>query len=323
VDTAKKQREAIDLPENVYSQVEIGLRATALLARRHSDVVYGSISAATSRALDQQTLAPPEAYWLALSVLPEAPSDDAISKELAAVDEAVRDSVRGSGAPPRIVSQENARHIDRVAADRIGGGVYKGNTSFLHQIRADNAGQSRANLHAALDILGSAWPEARAEVSLLADRIILIESNDLTASHDHMFGVVLAGTDATRTVQSSVEVLLHEIGHHSLFLRVWRRDYLLNPTDMARHPLRPDARPLSGLLQAAYVLARMSMGLSRCVAVAATPDRPAFRDMLAIDLEKLSATLDALDEHARWTDIGAELRDELRAVADRLLASSR
>lgn len=108
-------------------------------------------------------------------------------------------------------------------------------------------------------------------------------------------------------------MLLHECGHHSLFLRTLFARHLQNPRDPASHPLRPDPRPVEGALHAAFALARITVGLRRL--------RRRFGDdgsiggRLRRNVDKLDATLVTLDEVAVWTPIGMRLFEDLERVA--------
>lgn len=148
----------------------------------------------------------------------------------------------------------------------------------------------------------------RVSAAIAVENVLLIRSfvhvvGDLnSASFEDAFGAVLVGRDACVSITAAFEMLLHEGGHHSLYLREAFDPFLNNRDALAHHPLRNDERPLRGVMHAAHALARMSLGLSRlCADSDAPPDAFVRRDAAIADLEK---TLDVLLEKAERTTLG-------------------
>jgi hypothetical protein len=115
-----------------------------------------------------------------------------------------------------------------------------------------------------LAVLGRIWPEARAETDELVRQIILADVLGLrSCSLLPTFGAVFVGEKTLPDLPAAVEMLLHETGHHSLFMRTAFAKHVENGTEITAHPLRSDPRPLEGAVHALFALTRMVDGLRR------------------------------------------------------------
>jgi hypothetical protein len=181
-----------------------------------------------------------------------------------------------------------------------------------------------SNMQRALDILPMASAAAGVETTVLIREVVMLAETDLTASHDQLFGVVIAGELFCLTVPGSVEALLHETGHHRMFLLEIQRDFVTNPDLMVRHPLRPDPRPIKGTLHAAYVLARMSLGMT-ALQTWALEHEPSMvgeaKERAQLNRDRLVATCRTLSDNAEWTEAGRQLFSKLDRVAEQRLGS--
>ncbi|MDC0772857.1 aKG-HExxH-type peptide beta-hydroxylase [Streptomyces sp. HD] len=179
---------------------------------------------------------------------------------------------------------------------------------------------------AAVTVLRRVWPEAAVELSLLVRAVVYVDGGAFrSATLLRNYGAVFAGVGYLTSVPAAFETLLHETGHHSLYLRQAFERFITNGDDLVTHALRPDPRPLSGTLHAAHVLTRMATGLDRWYSVldeAEVEVREEVRERRDDALTRLHATLEVLKTSARWTDPGtayfANLLQRERELTERL-----
>jgi hypothetical protein len=163
--------------------------------------------------------------------------------------------------------------------------------------------RSRAKVEQALAVLRRLWPEAAYESHLLVRAIVYVDSELFrSATLNAAFGAIYAGRSSLTSVPAAFEMLLHETGHHALYLRTFFDRLVTNGTHLASHPLRPDPRPISGVLHSAHVLARMATGLTRWAQESGAPQETGERADQAV--ERLAQSLDVLEHEARWTERG-------------------
>ncbi|MET7919222.1 HEXXH motif-containing putative peptide modification protein [Streptomyces avermitilis] len=179
-----------------------------------------------------------------------------------------------------------------------------------------------AHLEAARQTLRRVWPEAALETDLLIRVIVYVQGGAFrSATLRQTFGAVYLGTSSVESTPAAFEALLHETGHHALYLRNFFAAFVTNGDVMISHPLRPDPRPVTGAVHAAHVLARMAYGLTRWAAEpAAPPEVTARRDDA---LRRLRGTIEALEPAAEWTDEGRRYFDGLLQWEKELTAAHR
>lgn len=155
----------------------------------------------------------------------------------------------------------------------------------------------------AAGILARVWPQAAVELDALVRVVVYVEGAGFrSATLRGSFGAVYAGTGFLDGVPACFEMLLHEAGHHSLYLRNAFQVFVTNAAEVASHPLRPDPRPIGGIVHAAHVLCRMTTGLAKW---SREPDAPAEARARRDDaFDRFSRTLGVLRERARWTPAG-------------------
>lgn len=155
----------------------------------------------------------------------------------------------------------------------------------------------------AFRMLWEIWPQAATENHLLVRSLLYVEGGDFqSATFEDAFGAMMVGVAYVETLAGAVEMLLHEGGHHSLFLRNVFVPFVTNPSDLVHHPLRRDPRPIKGAVHAAHSLGRMATGLARWCAGGGAPEE-AFRrrDNCAANFR---TTLSVLADYAAWTPAG-------------------
>ncbi|MET8615581.1 MULTISPECIES: aKG-HExxH-type peptide beta-hydroxylase [Streptomyces] len=167
-----------------------------------------------------------------------------------------------------------------------------------------------AHLAAARATLRRVWPEAALEMDLLIRVIVHVQGGAFrSATLRPTFGAIYLGSSSIASTPAAFEALLHETGHHALYLRNFFATLVTNGDLMISHPLRPDPRPVSGAVHAAHVLARMAHGLARWAAEPTAPAEVATRRDDA--LRRLRGTIEALEPAAEWTDDGRRYFDDL------------
>ena len=182
------------------------------------------------------------------------------------------------------------------------------------------AQNSRPHVDQAVNVLARVWPEAAQEFRTLVQSIVYVDGAVFrSATVQQTFGAIYAAPLALGSVAAAFETLLHETGHHALYLRNSFAPFVLNGSALASHPLRPDPRPIFGVLHSAHVLARMATGLHRWTLDAGAPDEAHQRRGEA--LKNLSQSLDILGREAEWTTQGMDYFDDLRACEDSLKAA--
>lgn len=160
------------------------------------------------------------------------------------------------------------------------------------------------NFREAASILRRVWPAAAFEYALLIRAIVFIEGDGWfrSATVPDTFGTIYVSVGSAASTPAAFETILHETGHHSLYLRNMFQEFVTNGDKLVSHALRPDPRPIRGTLHAAHVLTRMAVGFTRWCK---NSDAPADADVRRDDaILGLGASLGVLEEHAEWTPPG-------------------
>jgi HEXXH motif-containing protein len=175
-------------------------------------------------------------------------------------------------------------------------------------------------LRAALDAVAEVMPALAEEMDLLLRRVVPVgwhEEMHLSASYREAVGTVYMTLHPDPLTMAAA--LIHEFQHNKLNLASHLDPLLEN----AFHPLypspvRPDPRPLWGILMAAHAFLPVAAFYRRLAAEKHPLSRRGGFDqeLETIDLKNREA-MDVLREHARWTPLGAGLMGELDRL-DRL-----
>ena len=112
-----------------------------------------------------------------------------------------------------------------------------------------------------------------------------------------------------------VQALAHESGHNLLF-GLCADGPLVENDDEERYasPLRPDPRPMDGLVHATYVSARMHQAMVRLRRSGAlSRDQEAAADAAAADNRRAFLEgMHTIDRHAKLTELGAAVMSGAR-----------
>jgi hypothetical protein len=167
------------------------------------------------------------------------------------------------------------------------------------------------SLRLARQALSSSWPEAWAEHNTLVQYLVFARGPLRSATIQSTFGAVYAEVEEASDPLRMFELILHESAHHSLALREQFTRFIDNPDAVGAHALRPDPRPLRGVLHAAFVMCRISEGLSRYQRVHPSGgplDGCPVAERRRFAHDSLREALTVLDGTALWTNDGRALR---------------
>lgn len=178
----------------------------------------------------------------------------------------------------------------------------------------------RTALGLARQALAACWPEAWAEHNTLVSYLVFARGPLRSATVQSTYGTVYAEVEEAGDPLRMYELLLHETAHHSLALREQFTRFIANPEAVGTHALRPDPRPLRGVLHAAFVMCRIAEGFRRYLDVhpqGGPLDGCPVEERRRFALDSLDDALTLLDDTARWTDDGRALRASMGACLAR------
>lgn len=170
------------------------------------------------------------------------------------------------------------------------------------------------HLASALALIARVHPGLRDEIDLFVQQVVPVGYHDerhLSASYREAIGTVYLSLHPSR--MTMVEAIVHEHSHNKLNALL-ELDPLLEDAfaPVHRSPVRPDPRPLHGVLLAVHAFVPVAHLYERLIerahpeaAVPGFDDR--FRRIVRSNEEGLSTLL----EHGRWTAVGEGVRDEL------------
>jgi HEXXH motif-containing protein len=165
-------------------------------------------------------------------------------------------------------------------------------------------------LRTALRIVGAHLPDLRAEMDLYVQQIVPVgfyADKHLSASYREAIGTLYLSLHPNPLTM--VEALVHEFQHNKLNALLESDRVLENGQEpLYRSPVRPDARPLHGVLLAVHAFVPVALLYQRMIAAgdARASDRR-LREIARINREGT----DVLRAHAHPTPVGKALLDEL------------
>lgn len=163
-------------------------------------------------------------------------------------------------------------------------------------------------------LMRQVWPEAANEVDELIRYLVVADGDSLlSGSLMTTFGAIYVNTRLAVDFLALYETLIHETGHHSLIARLGLDTFLRNPNVGGQSPLRPDVRPLSGILQASFVLIRQLDGFHRALPLLTGRDLERATLRLPAWRRRLHSGLEVLEEHGEWTPRGEALLQSMLA----------
>jgi HEXXH motif-containing protein len=175
----------------------------------------------------------------------------------------------------------------------------------------------RASLDEAFALVEAHLPALFAEMGLMLHEVIPVgwhAERHLSASYREAIGTAWLTLHPNRMTMA--EALVHEFQHNKINAASYSADFLENPFHPRYpSPVRPDPRPLWGILLAVHAFLPVA-ALYRRMRAARHPwsARPDFaRRLSEIDLKNHEG-MEMLRAHAKWTPAGRALMDELEAL---------
>lgn len=168
--------------------------------------------------------------------------------------------------------------------------------------------------------IASADPALGGELSALVREVVFAENGGRAPGFDgatafYLWGASVLNVELADDPRRLAEALVHEAAHTRLLGETSGRPLVDNPADERfASPLRPDPRPMEGIVHANYVVARLHYLAGRLFS----------GEHRATRLAENRALFEASDEtvmaHARFTPEGARIyaaaRDYMRAAGD-------
>lgn len=174
--------------------------------------------------------------------------------------------------------------------------------------------ESRAQWKRAEESLAHSWPEMLDLYRHLVTHVVWVESEEFWSSSSQVaLGLLYVCPKDDWSLAHFIETIVHETAHIELRLHQWLDPMITNSEQRAPSPLRPDPRPLNGVLHSVFVLSRTTEALQRFAdSVEDGVDREAALGLLSSFRRKFLDGLDTLAQHARWTEKGRDLFEELK-----------
>lgn len=222
--------------------------------------------------------------------------------------------------PPRIVSPLASGEGYHVIEDDILFALVDNNPLAMHEAHPDKGGNAidlggravdawLASLRGALALVAAHLPALRAEMSLYVQQIVPVgffEDRHLSASYREAIGTLYLSLHPSP--MTMVEAMIHEFQHNKLNALFESDDVLENAHEpLYPSPVRPDPRPLHGVLLAVHAFLPVARLYESMIAGGATGLDARLRDIVRINREGT----DVLLANARPTPVGGGLLDEL------------
>ena len=182
---------------------------------------------------------------------------------------------------------------------------------------ADLAQNARRLLSEAFALIDAGNPELSGEVRVLLREIVLaVGSENIKGlrfdgiSAFMLWGGVVLNVGGYKTALDMVQALAHESGHNLLF-GLCAHGPLHENDDRERYPspLRPDERPMDGIVHATYVTARMHQAVQRLLMRGALSQTqiPQAEQANTENAKWFASGMQTIDRHARLTPLGREV----------------
>ena len=181
----------------------------------------------------------------------------------------------------------------------------------------DTLAQARASLGAVVEWIATADPRLGGEVAALVREVVFAANGGHGPNFDgattfYLWGATILNVDVASDRRHLAEALVHEAAHCRLLGETSGRPLVSNPLDERyASPLRPDPRPMEGIVHANYVVARLHYLGER---ILEGRERVAHQ----AEQQRLFRAGDAIiSEHAAFTPAGAAI---YRATRDYMMA---
>ncbi|MHB2027000.1 MAG: aKG-HExxH-type peptide beta-hydroxylase [Elusimicrobiota bacterium] len=188
-----------------------------------------------------------------------------------------------------------------------------------------NIGEWRTRLLLAFKTIGEVWPELGEEISILIDRIIPVgyhKERHLSASYREAIGTIYLSLSPDLLIM--IAGCIHEFQHNKINLASYHDPLLLNAFQpFYKSPIRPDPRPLWGVLLAVHAFLPVAAFYRRLIEIHHPLSRQIKfnHDLHQIDI-KNNAGIALLSDKAKWTPTGHIIMSELKEINARHMAKS-
>jgi hypothetical protein len=222
--------------------------------------------------------------------------------------------------PPRVVSPVTGRDAYHAVEGDILFALVDNNPLAMHEAHPDKDGNAidlggrgvdvwLASLRAALGLVAKHLPDLRAEMSLYVRQMVPVgffEDKHLSASYREAIGTIYLSLHPSP--MTMVEAVIHEFQHNKLNALFESDEVLENAHEpLYTSPVRPDPRPLHGVLLAVHAFLPVARLYERLIAAGVGGLEARFRDIMRINREGA----DVLLANARPTAIGQGVLDEM------------
>lgn len=194
---------------------------------------------------------------------------------------------------------------------------------------AAGAAAMRALIAQAFTLMDAGNPELAGEIRTLIREIVLASgSDDPTGvqfdgvSSFLLWGATVLEVRSYKSALEMVQALAHESGHNLLFGLCAEGPLHTNDDDERfSSPLRVDARPMDGIIHAAYVTARMHQSVQRLLdaGVLDEAQAPEAREAVTANAKRFAMGMDTVDRNAQLTPLGRTVMENARAYMARYL----
>jgi HEXXH motif-containing protein len=172
------------------------------------------------------------------------------------------------------------------------------------------------SLAGALELIGHHLPEIRQELGLYVQQIVPVGYYDhrhLSASYQEAIGTVYLSLHPQRMTMA--EALIHEMSHNKLNALLERERILDNAfSPLFSSPVRPDPRPLHGVLLAVHAFLPVARLYEKMIEAKHPLSRdPSFERRYADVIANNRDAAHTLLENGRFTEAGQPLAQEIRA----------
>lgn len=196
----------------------------------------------------------------------------------------------------------------------------------MQAVSAETHASFRLRFDAAMTLIRSVDPDVAGEIDVFCRQVILAEPRPGTryfggGTTFFLWGATLINPHGSSDRLAVVKELAHEATHALLFGLAEAKPLTTNdPEERRTSPLRPEPRPVEGIVHATYVVARVNhilLEIARGNDVSAE-ERETVVENLGRQARLFRSGLATVDEYARFTPEGGAIFDSCRAAGLRM-----
>jgi hypothetical protein len=222
--------------------------------------------------------------------------------------------------PPRVLSPVTGRDGYHVIEGDTLLALADNNPLAMHEAHPDKEGNAvdlggrpieewLSSLRGALALVATHLPDLRAEMRFYVQQVVPVgffADRHLSASYREAIGTLYLSLHPSP--MTMVEAVIHEFQHNKLNALFESDDVLENAHEpLYASPVRPDPRPLHGVLLAVHAFLPVARLYERMIAAGATGLDARYREILRINREGSEVLL----ANARPTPVGQGVLDEM------------